>query len=534
MEKKRAVLLLRVSTAKQAEDNEECPIPLQKERCEAYCNENGWEIVDTIFESKSGYKNSINDREAIMLLNKHISERVFDVLVVFKLDRIGRTGIETTGFIVSVLKSGVEIYSVTEGKISIENSENELMLMMKGWLAQQESKNTSVRVKSAMEALVVSGGYRGGRPMFGYRLVPTGVVNRKGRMINELWVDEREAELVRQLFRLTVEEGRGTTQLAGYLNSMGVTTHNGARFQANNIMRILKNRIYIGHLDTEKIEGPYQERLRIIDDETFYKVQEILGQRRTKSNEKRIISLTTRGESLLSGNVFCGHCGGRITVSASSSYYTLNSGERHRYETRKYICGNRANRRYGCKGLTAYKTKLIDEKINEIVISVLGKIEHSPQEELVMKTYETRLKELKQSEKELKGELELLEKKQKKLTLEIGNAVIGESVFTTEQLKESLDTVNSEKGEKEKKLKECESRLNNLCAEKEAAEGGYSKLTGWAEEYENATLERKRMIIFEIFDRIELSEGYKIKVVMNEVYRVFLEGNGENIKDLKQ
>lgn len=288
MEKKRAVLLLRVSTAKQAEDNEECPIPLQKERCEAYCTEKNWEIVDTIFESKSGYKNSINDREAIMQLNNHISERDFDVLVVFKLDRIGRTGIETTSFIVSVLKSGIEIYSVTEGKINIESSENELMLMMKGWLAQQESKNTSIRVKSAMEALVVSGGYRGGRPMFGYKLVPTGVVNRKGRMINELWVDDREAEFVRQLFRLTVEEGRGTTQLAEYLNFLGVRTHNGARFQANNIMRILRNRIYIGYLDTEKIKGPYQEKLRIIDDETFLRC------RRFSTNERQ---RTTRNAS---------------------------------------------------------------------------------------------------------------------------------------------------------------------------------------------------------------------------------------------
>lgn len=256
-------------------------------------------------------------------------------------------------------------------------------------------------------------------------------------------------------------------------------------------------------------------------------MQEILDQRKTKNNEKRIISLTTRGESLLSGNVFCGHCGGRITLNVSSCYNTLNSGERHRYETRKYICGNRANRRYGCKGKTAYKTKLIDEKINEIVISILGKIEHSPQEELVMKTYETRLKELKMKEKDLKSELELLAKKQKKLTLEIGNAVIGESAFTTEQLKESLDAVNNEREEKEKKLKDCESRLSNLNVEKEAAEGGYSRLTDWAEEYENAPIERKRMIIFEIFDRIELSEGYKIKVVMNEVYRVFLEGEGD-------
>ena len=61
-------------------------------------------------------------------------------------------------------------------------------------------------------------------------------------------VEPHEAELVRQIFKMTVNEGYGSYQLAEYANSAGFKTHNGAEFQSNTIRRILKNEIYIGYI----------------------------------------------------------------------------------------------------------------------------------------------------------------------------------------------------------------------------------------------------------------------------------------------
>ena len=374
--KTRALLFLRVSTAKQLSGDEASQFPAQQARCEEFCIRNGWEIVDTITESKSGHKNEMYGREAVVEIKNRAKNGEFDILVVFKLDRLGRRGVETANFIMNLLDAGIRIYSATEGEISNDTFEGKLMLVMKGLLAKQESRNTSVRVKASLDIVVANGGYRGGPPMFGYKLVPTGKTNRKGRMINNLCIEEREAELVRQLFRMTAEEGKGTHQLAEYLNNKGIKTHNGAKFQPTKIMRILKNRICIGHLDTKDIKRPYQE-------------------------------------------------------------YQL------------------------CE-------------------------------------------------------------KEKKLILEIGNALIGESRFTPDQLNDSLEAVKAERINTEEAFKNCTKRLENLSAEKEYAKNGYSKLTTWAEEYSLAGTERKKMIIAEIFDRVEIKKGYEIEITMNEIYRPFM------------
>ncbi len=520
--KPRALLLLRVSTAKQVNGNDDCPLPIQQEKCVALCEQNGWNIIDIINESKSGYKNAIYEREAIEQVERHVIEKDFDILVVFKYDRIGRTGVETAYFIMNLLNEGIRVYSATEGEITNDTFEGELMLVMKGLLAKQESRNTSIRVKAAMDVLIENGGYRGGAPMFGYHLVSTGKTNRKGRMINNLCVEEREAEHVRELFRLTAEEGKGTHQLAEYLNNKGIKTHNGAKFQPAGIMRILKNRIYIGHMDTKDIKAPYQEYLRIIDDDTFYKVQEILEQRSAKNAEKRTISLNTKGPTLLSGNVFCGHCGGRITASSSSSFYETKAGAKQRYPSRNYVCGNRANRRCDCDGQAGYKITIVDSEIEKMVTNILNNIADTPESVAIAKTYEARIAELKQKEKRLKAEISKYSEMEKSLVLEIGNALIGDSKFSVDQLNASIEATQVKKSSMEEELKDCTKRLENLSIEKESAKNGYSKLTTWAEEYSLASIERKKMIVAEIFDRVELKKGYEIIVTLNEIYKTYI------------
>ncbi|MGN0619507.1 MAG: recombinase family protein [Ruminiclostridium sp.] len=360
--------------------------------------------------------------------------------------------------------------------------------------------------------------------MFGYKLVPTGTISKKGRAINELCIDQKESELVRSLFRMTAEEGKGTTQLANYLNELKVRTHKNAEFQANNIMRILRNRIYIGYMDTKKIKGPYREDLRIVDDETFCKVQDILEQRKAGNEEKRKMCLSTKSTSLYSGILFCGHCGGRITVSASSCYYTAKNEKKQRYCTHNYVCANRANRRCDCDGQASYNRNAVDNALDEIVGKILENISDTPQSAVIAKTYQARITELAKQVKELKYELEKLHTRQKALIIEIPNSLTDEGKFPVEYLKESLRLIEEEIKNTDEKLSECSKRLENAGAEKKAVEKGYSQLTTWANEYLLADFDRKRMIISEIFDRIEIKRGYEISVTINEIYKPFLTG----------
>ena len=98
---------------------------------------------------------------------------------------------------------------------------------------------------------------------------------------------------------------------------------------------------------------------------------------------------------MLSGNVFCGHCGGRITVSSSSCFYETKEGVKQRYVNKNYVCGNRANRRCDCDGQAGYKIEIVDTAIENMVTNILSNIADTPQSVAIAKTYEARISELK-------------------------------------------------------------------------------------------------------------------------------------------
>ncbi|MGN0619506.1 MAG: recombinase family protein [Ruminiclostridium sp.] len=115
--KHRALLLLREPMSKQVTGDENRPLPVQLEKCEEVCQNNGWEIIDCINEHSSAYKNSAEKRKTIQKIRQLAIRKEFDILVVFKMDRICRTGIETLNFIMWLRKAGIRIYSVTEGEL---------------------------------------------------------------------------------------------------------------------------------------------------------------------------------------------------------------------------------------------------------------------------------------------------------------------------------------------------------------------------------------------------------------------------------
>jgi len=87
-EKKRVYCLYRVSTKGQVEKDD---IPMQKEYCREFAEEQGWEIVQEFYKKGiSGFKVSAKDRDAIQEIQKDAALKKFDILLVFMFDRLGR------------------------------------------------------------------------------------------------------------------------------------------------------------------------------------------------------------------------------------------------------------------------------------------------------------------------------------------------------------------------------------------------------------------------------------------------------------
>ena len=521
---KRVYTLYRVSTAKQVDVTKD-DIPMQRIACHEFSDRQpDWEILRE-FEVKgvSGFKVSADKRDAIQYLKEAALAKEFDVLLVFMFDRLGRIENETPFVLQWFAEHDIEVWSVNEGQQKFENHVDKLMNYIRFWQASGESEKTSIRVKTRLNQMTEEGLYTGGAVPYGYTLVKNGRLNKKGQEMRDLAVDETEADMVRKIFRLTITEGAGSYQIASTLNKEGFRTHGGAEFQSNHILRILKNSIYCGFLKNGDAVSNRIEALQIINDRDFAMAQEILRQRAHKSDEKRTIAVTNKGKTLLSGNVFCAHCGCRLTTSRYVEEYRRQDGTEVHTEYARYICHHRSRRLNDCDGATTYNAEKIDAAVLSVMRDLFSRISGSPQEEKIQSAYRKMMAENHHLQQRTEMELDKNRKQLAKLRLEIGKVLEGNSIYTEEDLAAALNNVKAKITEGEAIL----SKLQDEDAQKKAwcdnMIPAYHQFRSWAEEFENASLETKKMIACRLFTRVEIGKGYQVHIELNMTYRQFIE-----------
>ena len=110
---------------------------------------------------------------------------------------------------------------------------------------------------------------------------------------------------------------------------------------------------------------------------------------------------------------------------------------------------------------------------------------------------------------------------------EIGKTLLGESLYTPEDLKEAINTIKARIAEGEERLQKLDDELLQKNEMAEAALPAYRRFKSWAEEFDTASKEQKKMIACQLFDRIELGKNYQITLQMNVTYKQFCPEWGE-------
>ncbi len=520
---KRVNALYRVSTAKQVDVTKD-DIPMQRIACREFAERNNW-VITHEYEEKgvSGFKVSAEKRDAIQDLKEAALNNDFDILLVFMFDRLGRIENETPFVLQWFAEHGVEVWSVNEGQQRFDNHVDKLMNYIRFWQASGESEKTSIRVKTRLQQMTAEGIYTGGSVPYGYQLVPMGRKNKKGQEMRDLAVNPEEAETVRRIFKLTVQEGYGSHQIAAILNKEGKHTHKGAEFQCTTILRLLRNELCRGFIVNGGVKSERIERLQIISDADFLRAQEILKQRANKNDEKRTIAISNKGKALLSGNVFCMHCGGRIATSRYREEYVDANGETHYHEYGRYVCYHRSRGLNDCDGASTYKSEKIDVAVTEVMRRIFSKISGCPEEEKIQSAYKRMMAENHQTQKKLEESLKKDKTQLATLRLEIGKVLTGDSDFSNEDLQSAITVLKERIKQSEEKLETLKDEDAQKKAVSENVIPAYHQFKSWAEEFDDASLQTKKMIACQLFSRVEIGKGYKIHLEMNMTYRQFCE-----------
>ena len=202
----RAAIYARVSTMEQVEGTS---LATQRDRCTAYVNAHGWTFAGEYIDAgESGAKES---RPELDRLAAAVRRGELDVVLVAKLDRLGRTMRGLTALLAEWDGRGVRLVSVAESFDS-DSPSGRLMRNMLGAFAEFERERIAERTMDGIEAVVASGGWPGGPPPFGWRLE-----RDDGR--TQLVLDDGEAAVLRRAVDLILHERLSTWQAARTLNA---------------------------------------------------------------------------------------------------------------------------------------------------------------------------------------------------------------------------------------------------------------------------------------------------------------------------
>ena len=524
----RAALAYRVSTKGQVDHDD---IPMQKIDCRKFAQKQGWRVVKEVAEKGvSGSKVSASKRDAIQQLKEEAANGEFDILLVYMFDRLGRIESETPFVLEWFVQHGIEMWSTHEGQQKIETHGDKLMNYIRFWQAAGESEKTSIRTRDRIRQIVSSGHYTGGFVCYGYQLADQGRRNKRDKPVMDLIVNEEEAAWVRELFYKVVHEGASGYALAEMLNNRGLRTRAGAKFQSSNILRIIRHEGYTGYIITKNARSEYIPALQIIDQETFEKANDIISRRSAKTAQDRRIAHTSQNPTLLAGIVYCAHCGAKMSGFMHTDRYKLADGSIREKVQPKYNCFQRGQRNKGgrdCDGQALYLAERVDAIVLKIVEEVFEKIRDTPYSKMAENRIrqESNLQKTKRAavEKKIKAAQHALER----FEGEILKCLDGTSNFTEDMIAKQIRRYQQELDDAKAEYAELRNARLNEVAEIRKLRTYYNDFRGWAEEFDTAPLEMKRMILSQLINKVEVGRKYQVNVKLNMKYQQFVENDAE-------
>ena len=236
----RVALYTRVSTEDQAREG--FSLEVQRTFLTQYAQNFGWTVFCSIpggdVYMDDGFSGGNMDRPALQRLLFDARNKQFDLVMVYKQDRLSRRLKDLLGLLEEIDGLGIGYKSATE-PFDTTSSAGKMAIQMLGSCAEFERNRLVERVFPGMLVGVKKGHWQGARyAPYGYRY---------NKEIKKLEVFEPEAKIVREIFDRYVS-GQSTSQIAGHFYRLGTASRQGGRFYTKFIGTILKSKVYLGML----------------------------------------------------------------------------------------------------------------------------------------------------------------------------------------------------------------------------------------------------------------------------------------------
>ena len=420
-----------------------------------------WEFVEGyIDEGLSGM--STRKRENFHNMINDAKAGLFDLIITKEITRFARNTLDSIQYTRDLLSYGVCVLFQNDN-INTLDEDSELRLTLMSGIAQEELRKMSSRIKFGHQEAIKKNVVLGNSRIFGYKK------NNK-----RLVIDEKEAEMVRELFTLYATDQYSMKQIEEIFWNKGYRNNNGKRICHSTMSNTISNPKYKGYyvgnkvkivdMFTKKQKFLPPEEWVMFKDETGEIVPAIVSEElweqanavlKRRSHDVKNRQNQCNHPNLLTGKMYCTHCG--------KLYYRKDSKDRKGNVLSRWICSGKINNGAdSCPSFTIY-----EEEIKKILYEVFK--DTAEDARLIIEQYTEMYAEMVSKDvssdklKKIKDRLDLLSKKKSKLLeyniegqisdrdfVEMNKQISKESSELYSAMEELQNEINSKKGYKQK------------------------------------------------------------------------------------
>ena len=366
----KAVIYARYSSDNQREES----IEGQIRECTAFAEKNDITVLKHYIDR--AYSARTDHRPAFQEMIKDSDKRLFDMVIVWKLDRFSRDRYDSARYKVLLKKNNVRVVSATE--VISSGADGILLESVLEGFAEYYSADLAEKVTRGMTENALKCKFNGGSMPIGY------VIDEE----QHFQIDPLTAPFVLEAFKRYIE-GATMKELIDFFKEKGIKNKSGGDINYNSIQRMLNNRRYIGEYSFRDIVVS-DGIPAIVPKELFDRVQAKLAK-----NKKSPARHKAEEDYLLTTKLFCGCCGAYMCGESGKG----RSGEVHRYykcvsiKKRRAICNKKSVRKDWIEDIVVNATMkmLMNDTTIDAIVAALIALQDA--ENVNLPLYEKQLKE---------------------------------------------------------------------------------------------------------------------------------------------
>ncbi len=488
---------------------------VQQEGCQHYVLSQGWRVTPSLIFIDDGVSGGTLERPRLSELRKAVLAGQVDCVVVYKLDRLSRSVMDTVNLVLGEWEGRTHLKSAREPVDTTSPMGKQFFYMLVSY-AEWERNVIKDRTFSGKLRRAKEGKNPGIPASYGYR---------KSDHVGHFDLDQENAETVRWIFRKYLEEW-GAFKIADELNRTGIPSPTGLKWHKTTIIQLLKNPIYCGRLvygrtttnprrQRDKSEPVYIKNAEpivaeapcppIVSVSDFERAQTLMSQRHRGATGVRSLA----SEYLLTGILKC-RCGASMTSHCS----THPSGKVYYY----YLCQNKEN-----KGTHACEGGMIAQEIVDGVVEaklkefLRGDLAYQKMLDVRHRGLAQRLRDAEEKHQHAATALQSLEDQMRRLNRDYRTGVLSAAAY-----EENRREIEADRAECQSKVAEQQREIEGVKLQMQEHDS-LLQVFELAEKWTELDVPKRKMVLRHVVKHVEAFKPLKTREVSVEVVWKFAE-----------